>query len=79
MLHRPKQAVDGVAIKPTRLVVAIEVRNVVAAFLEVLVAGRAFLPIPSLLVGNCDGCEDRKLFDGQRDMGKIRNAERCPY
>ena len=48
-----------------------EGRRVVAALSEVLVAGRALLAIPALLVDNDDGGEDGEALDGERDVGKV--------
>ena len=51
--------------------VILEGRRVVAALPEVLVARRALLAIPALLVGNDDGGEDGESLDGERDVGKV--------
>ena len=63
-----KQTVDCFAIQRPGLIVSPEIRGVVSAFLEILVARRALLPIPSLLVGYGNRCEDGKLFDRQSDV-----------
>ena len=59
------------AIKIARLLVGPEIRGEVAALLEILIAGRAFLAVPALLVCDLDRRENRKPFDGEGDVGQV--------
>src|SRR5208283_4072924 len=66
-----EQRLDGLAIKSLRGSVTLKTGRVVTAFPEVLIASRALLAIPALLVGDHDGGKDGKALDGQRDVGQV--------
>ena len=66
-----KQVCYGLPVQISCLAVIAEIGRVVAALLEILVAGRAFLAIPALLVGDGDCRENRKAFNRQRNMRKV--------
>src|SRR5205814_2544554 len=69
-----KEIRDSSLIKFATFVVLTEIRRVVAALQEILVAGRALLAVPSLLVGNDDGCEYRKPLNRQRNVREVSNG-----
>ena len=66
-----EKAPDGVAVKVGGGGVGAEVREVPAGFLEVLIAGGAFLAVPALLVDQYDGCKQAQALDGKGDMGQV--------
>src|ERR1700747_2957042 len=58
-----EKIVDGAGVQLPCRGVAAEVGSVVATFSEILVAGGTLLPVPTLLVSDDDGGQDRELFD----------------
>src|SRR6266849_4068553 len=51
-----------------------ETGRVVTALPEVLVASRALLAVPTLLVDNHDGGQDGEAFNSERNVGKVGNG-----
>ena len=66
-----KQLIDGLPVKPPRRSIFPEIRRVVTALPEILVARRTLLPVPALLVRNHDRSQNRQPFNGERDMGQV--------
>ena len=55
-------------------VIGSEVRKVIAALFEILVARGALLAVPALLVNHHNGGQDGQLFNGKSDVGQIGNG-----
>ncbi len=68
-----EQAGDGFAIETRRRSIALKARSVVTALPEVLIASRALLSVPALLVGYGDSGENGKPFNSQREVRKVGN------
>ncbi len=65
-----EQGFDGFAIESRRRIV-LKAGGKVAALSEILIASRALLPVPTLLVGHDNGGEDGEALDGERDVGEV--------
>ncbi len=63
-----EQSVHRIAIERPGLLVLTELRNVVTALAEVLIAGGALLTIPALFIGNRNCRQNRKFLNSQGDM-----------
>ncbi len=66
-----EKKIQSFAVELAGYVVGAELGRVVAAPLEILVAGGALLAVPSLFVGQFDGGENREPLDRQRDMRQV--------
>ncbi len=69
-----KNLVDSIDIKLAGVGVVVKIGNVVAAFLEVLIAGRSLLSIPSRLVDGDGCCQNGQPLDGKSDVRQIRDT-----
>ena len=68
---RRKQSFNRFAVELGCVAVRAEVGHVPAALFEILVPCRPLLSVPSLLVDERDGGQQRQSLDGEGDMGQI--------
>src|SRR5580658_9146503 len=68
-----EEKIKRLTIERASFAVGAELRRVIAAFFEVLIAGRTLLPVPALLVGQLDSSENREPLYRQRDVRQVGN------
>jgi hypothetical protein len=60
-------------IELPRLGVGTKFRQIPATFLEILIAGGAFLPVPALLIDQDDGGQKRQTLHGKGNVRQVRD------
>ena len=66
-----EEILDGVRVEFGGSGIGGEVGKVPAGFLEVLIAGGAFLAVPALFVDQDDGGQQAQALDGEGDVGQV--------
>ena len=69
-----KEILDGLGVELGRGGILAKIREIPAGLEEVLVAGRALLAVPALLVDEDDGGQQAEALDGEGDVGQVGNG-----